>query len=129
MPLSSGALYAALRTLEGRARAARLAEGLVYSRRETERVLRKSPYNVDLDSRRISTWLPQDPHKAQVPRADGDRVWALVRLWSTWAGDGQPKERYWRDLIEAAQPARAAHASAAATSKRAAPRRRAAGTI
>ncbi len=62
---------------------------------------------VKLDPRRISSWLPEDPGSAQVPRAaDADRVWALVQVWAGWAGDPSPQQRYWLDLIEAAQPTR-----------------------
>lgn len=105
---SARALYEALRALEHRAKTARKATGQVYSRRETERALRKDPYGIALDSRRISTWLPTDPAKAQVPRTDNcDAVWALVRLWSSWAGEGVADRRYWSNLIEAAQPERA----------------------
>ena len=48
---------------------------------------------------------------AQIPRfsdpAIEETVWALVRLWSGWAGDPDPDRSYWRDLLEAAQPAHA----------------------
>ncbi|MFF9409886.1 hypothetical protein ACF1B0_30835 [Streptomyces anandii] len=103
-------LYEALRSLEHRAKSARRSAGDVFSRRETARVVR-SRYGVALDSRRISTWLPNDPAKAQVPRADSDAMWAMVRLWSAWAGE-KPSERYWRDLIEAAQPERGTRGAA-----------------
>ncbi|MGV9245382.1 hypothetical protein [Streptomyces sp. NPDC003710] len=102
-------LYEALRSLEHRAKTARRSAGDVYSRRETARAVR-SRYGVALDSRRISTWLPNDPAQAQVPRADSDAMWAMVRLWSAWAGE-KPSERYWRDLIEAAQPERGTRAA------------------
>ena len=49
------------------------------------------------------------PAAAHVPRAsDAEKVWALVRVWSDWAGDPAPeqRQRYWMDLIDAAQPAR-----------------------
>ena len=57
-------------------------------------------------AQRISSWVPADPALAQVPQAeDADKVWALVRVWSDWAGE-QAQQRYWGGLIEAAQPAR-----------------------
>ncbi|MFE4823288.1 hypothetical protein ACFRFU_44185 [Streptomyces sp. NPDC056704] len=34
-------------------------------------------------------------------------LWALVRLWCDWAGEAQPDERHWRNLVERAQPVRA----------------------
>jgi tetratricopeptide (TPR) repeat protein len=104
MPDPARTLYEALRALEHRARAGRQAAGLTYSRRETAREVRSS-YGVDLHGQRISQWLPDDPGKAQVPR-DSDEVWALVRLWSGWAGDSAGDQRYWSDLVEAAQPYR-----------------------
>jgi hypothetical protein len=77
--------YQALSALEHQASAARRAAGQAYSRRETARALRQPPYQVTAAGQRISAWLPGDPAKAQVPR-DSDEVWALVRLWSDWAG-------------------------------------------
>ena len=101
-------LYEALRVLERRASAARRKAGLPSSRREAAAAARRAPYDTQVDSRRISSWLPENPGLAQVPRAgDADKVWALVRVWADWAGDEAPQQRYWRDLIEAAQPARA----------------------
>ena len=101
-------LYEALRVLERRAVAARQKAGLPPSRREAAAATRRAPYHVEVDARRISSWcLSQDPSSAQVPRTrDADKVWALVRVWSDWAGDRSPRQRYWMDLIEAAQPAR-----------------------
>ena len=100
-------LYEALRVLERRAVAARQKAGLPPSRREAAAATRRAPYHVEVDARRISSWLPEDPSSAQVPRTrDADKVWALVRVWSDWAGDRSPRQRYWMDLIEAAQPAR-----------------------
>jgi tetratricopeptide (TPR) repeat protein len=105
-PASS--LYEALRALEHRAAAARRKADLPSSRRSAAGAARKPPYLVAVDGRRISSWLPEDPAFAQVPRAsDADKVWALVRVWSDWAGDGAPQQRYWMDLIDAAQPVRA----------------------
>ncbi|MGI8333827.1 tetratricopeptide repeat protein [Actinomadura scrupuli] len=101
------AWYEALRTLERRAAAARRSAGGVYSRRETARALARPPYGVQLKGQRLSSWLPEDPSKAQVPRfADSDTVWALVRLWSSWCGDPRPDRSYWTHLLEEAQPAR-----------------------
>jgi hypothetical protein len=84
-------LYEELRVLEQRAKTARLAAGRVYSRRETARAAGADPYRTVVDSRRLSTWLPEDPAAAQVPRADSDQVRAIVRAWSTW--DNRPTHR------------------------------------
>ena len=100
-------LYEALRVLERRAIAARRKAGLSASRREAAFTAHRAPYDTEVDARRISSWLPEDPALAQVPRSgDADKVWALVRVWSGWAGARPPQRRYWMDLIEAAQPAR-----------------------
>jgi hypothetical protein len=106
MPDPARMLYQALAALEDKAVAARRKDGLPYSRRAAGAAAARAPYSVKIDGRRISSWVPADPAVAQVPRAgDADRVWALVRVWSDWAGDPAPRQRYWRDLIEAAQPA------------------------
>ena len=108
MPDPARSLYEALRALEHRAVAARQKADSPSSRREAAAAARKAPYDVAVDSRRISSWLPDDPALAQIPLArDADKVWALVRVWSDWAGDRAPQQRYWMDLIDAAQPARA----------------------
>ena len=106
------ALYDELRALRERARTRRRADGEAFSLREIEKALARSPYLVKFRSQAISDWLPDDAGKAQVPR-DADLVWALVRLWSDWAGDGQPAERHWRGLVERAQPGRVPHSAAA----------------
>ena len=54
-------LYEALRALEHRAVAARRKAGLPSSRRAAADAARKAPYDVAVDSRRISSWLPEDP--------------------------------------------------------------------
>jgi hypothetical protein len=113
----SRALYEALRALEHRARTARLAAGLRYSRREAARMAGKEPYDTVVNSQRISTWLPEDPAKAQVPRTDNGVIWAIVRLWSDWAGDTAPDRRYWAHLLEAAQPRRTARAATSASAE------------
>jgi hypothetical protein len=108
MPDPAPSLYEALRALEHRAAAARRKAGLSSSRREAAAIACKAPYKVKLNSRLISSWLPPDSARAQIPRADeADKVWALVRVWSEWAGDRIPEQRYWLDLIVAAQPTRA----------------------
>ncbi|MER7356925.1 tetratricopeptide repeat protein [Nonomuraea dietziae] len=100
-------LYEALRALEHCAKAARKQAKQVYSRRETAKALAAPPYEVDVDGQRISSWIPEDPARAQTPRlADSDKVLALVRLWSAWAGAPEPNPRYWNNLIENAQPQR-----------------------
>ena len=111
-------LYEELRVLERRAVATRQKAGLSASRREAAAAARRKPYSTQVDARRISSWLPEDPGSAQIPRAgDADKVWALVCVWSDWAGDRAPKRRYWMDLIEAAQPARARKNAEAATTR------------
>jgi tetratricopeptide (TPR) repeat protein len=102
-------LYEALRTLEHRARSERRRAGLPRSRREAAREAQRR-YGVAVEGRRLSDWLPDEPGAAQVPR-DSDQVWAIVRLWSDWAGDSAPDRRYWSDLVEAAQPHRAPSAA------------------
>ena len=107
MPDPARSLYEALRALEHRAVTARRTAGLPSSRRAAAAVAQKPPYGAVLDSRRISAWLPDNRAAAQVPRAgEADKVWALVRVWAGWAGDPPPAQRYWMDLIEAAQPVR-----------------------
>jgi len=107
MPGPARSLYEALRVLERRAADARRKVGLPASRREAASAAGRPPYGIEVDARRISSWLPGDPGLAQVPRTgDADKVWALVRVWSEWAGDQAPQQRYWMDLIEAAQPTR-----------------------
>ncbi|MFJ9683616.1 hypothetical protein ACIRP2_37135 [Streptomyces sp. NPDC101194] len=101
------AFYDQLRALEKRAEAARHKAGQLYSRRETEQALRAAPYRVELSGQRISDWLPDDPGAAKVPSsASSEKVWALVQLWSRWAGE-EPRERQWRTLLDRAQSARA----------------------
>ncbi|MEU2298738.1 hypothetical protein ACWEFD_33780 [Streptomyces ardesiacus] len=69
------------------------------------KALRADPYSIpNFRGQAISDWVPEDPAKARVPR-DAGAVWALVRLWSHWAGEKEPDQRYWSDLIEKAQPA------------------------
>ncbi|MFD9907351.1 hypothetical protein [Streptomyces sp. NPDC059063] len=103
-----------LRALEQRARTARRRAGRAYSRREVSQALGKPPYNRAVDNQRISAWVPltadRDP---QVPSdRSSDDVVALVRLWSSWAGEVL-NERDWRDLLERAQPARSLRATPA----------------
>ncbi|MFB7366549.1 tetratricopeptide repeat protein [Streptomyces hydrogenans] len=99
------AFYDQLRALERRAEAACRRAGRPYSRRETEQALRAAPYHVELSGQRISDWLPDDPTAAKTPSpASGEKVWALVRLWSRWAGE-EPREQDWRTLLDRAQPA------------------------
>ena len=101
-------LHEALRALEHRAVTTRQKVGLPSSRRAAADAAGKPPYATKVNAQRISSWVPADPALAQVPRAgDTDKVWALVRVWSDWAGERSPQQRYWMDLIEAAQPARA----------------------
>ncbi|MEV5470611.1 hypothetical protein AB0N37_34235 [Streptomyces griseoincarnatus] len=77
-----------------------------FSQREIEKALGRPPYLVSFRGKALSEWLPDDAEKAQVPH-DADVVWALVRLWCDWAGEAQPDERHWRNLVERAQPVRA----------------------
>ncbi|WP_405909053.1 terpene cyclase/mutase family protein [Streptomyces sp. NBC_00828] len=99
-------LYAELRALKGRAEARRRANGEASSQQEITKALDKPPYSIKFRSQSISSWIPEDQAKAQVPH-DADVVWKLVRLLSRWANEEQPDERYWRNLVERAQPVRA----------------------
>ncbi|MEV7095807.1 hypothetical protein AB0M80_23455 [Amycolatopsis sp. NPDC051045] len=104
-------MYDELRALKGKADAARRKAGLrPLSQDETERILRKSPYLVaDFRGQRLSDWLAEDFSKTKTPSAGSlTAVFALVRVWSEQAGVTAPVERYWADLLEAAQPGRPA---------------------
>ncbi|WP_308670965.1 HEAT repeat domain-containing protein [Amycolatopsis sp. A133] len=110
-------LYDELRALRGRADAARRKAGLrPLSQDETERILRKSPYLVaDFRGQRLSDWLAEDFSKTKTPSVGSlAAVFALVRVWSELAGVTAPAERYWADLLEAAQPGRSAKSRTAA---------------
>lgn len=97
-------LYDQLRALEGRAQTAR---GRNASRREAAKATARPPYSTPVSGQRISSWLPDNPAQAQVPSTRlADQVWAIVRVWSDWAGERPQSRRYWADLIERAQPAR-----------------------
>jgi tetratricopeptide (TPR) repeat protein len=104
------AWYEALRTLEQRAARRRADTGRVYSRRAAANALKHPPYKITLTSQRISSWLPDDPEQARIPQftnpAIEQAVWALIRLWSDWAGESGPDRGYWMGLLEAAQPSR-----------------------
>ncbi|WP_161168316.1 tetratricopeptide repeat protein [Streptomyces sp. SID5910] len=103
------ALYEQLRALEGRARAARHR----YSRREVIQALAKPPYGRRVGNQRISDWVPAGDKEPKVPSdRSSDDVLALVRLWSSWAGESV-NERHWRDLLEQAQPVRGMRAAPA----------------
>ncbi|GGZ93291.1 hypothetical protein [Streptomyces bluensis] len=99
-----------LHALKKRADEARRAARLPFSQSEVRKALKAEPYSftdsrAQRISKRISDWVPEDPTaKARVPR-DADSVWALVHLWSHWAGEKEPNQQYWSDLIERAQPA------------------------
>ncbi|GGU93085.1 hypothetical protein GCM10010260_29890 [Streptomyces filipinensis] len=99
-------LYDEMRALRGRAETRRHAAGQPFSQREIEKALDRPPYSIKFRGQAISEWVPDDVVKAQVPH-DADAVWALVRLWSDWAGDEHPDEGHWRNLVERAQPVRA----------------------
>ncbi|MEU9844351.1 NB-ARC domain-containing protein [Actinomadura sp. NPDC048032] len=106
------AWYEAMRTLERRAKDVRRKRHpkAQTSRRAAARALARPPYKVELNARLISAWLPDDPNAAHVPRFSDpevtEKVWALIRLWSDWAGAPGPDRTYWMDLLEAAQPTR-----------------------
>ena len=109
-PMSEAArvLYDQLRALESRAKQAKGRQG---TRREAAKAARRPPYDTELTGQRISSWLPKDPGRAQVPSMRmADQVWALVRVWSEWAGDKSPSRNYWYDLIDRAQPGRSPRA-------------------
>ncbi|WP_329182025.1 hypothetical protein [Streptomyces sp. NBC_01477] len=103
-----------LRALEARAAESRRTAGKPHSRRAAEAELKRAGAGVD--ARRISTWLPEDPAAAQTPSLrSGDKVLALVRLWSAWAAE-TPDERSWTGLLERAQPVRLRGVSPSGTS-------------
>ncbi|WP_392840216.1 ATP-binding protein [Streptomyces sp. LN500] len=109
------AFYEELRALENRARAAKRAAGQVYSRREAGRAVRK--YGPEVSAQRVSDWLSDIPGRAKIPSpGSSEQVWALVRLWSDWAGE-VPNERYWRTLLDQAQPMERARAAAVTSSQ------------
>ncbi|WP_204015230.1 NB-ARC domain-containing protein, partial [Virgisporangium aurantiacum] len=95
-------LQEALRTLEVRGVAGQKAAGRHWSRRAAAADANRSYNAGGLDARRIGDWL-NEPGRA--PR-DADQVWALVRVWSAWAGDGPGRQErgLWNALVEAAQP-------------------------
>lgn len=106
MDHSSSALHTYLRDLERRARSNRTRQNLPYSRRELSKVLR-SEFEVDLDARRLSYWLADDSTRRQAPTPVSEpKLWALVQLWSRWAGEPKPARRALNELLEWAQPAR-----------------------
>lgn len=100
-------LYEQLRALEQRARTARGRAGRPCSRRATSRALGRPPYSTKVADQRLSDWVPMkgdsDPRVPNGESSEG--LLALVRLWSSWAGETLD-ERYWRDLLEKAQPVR-----------------------
>lgn len=99
-------LYEQLRALEQQAREARRRAGLRYSRREVIQALAKPPYGRRVGDQRISDWVPTSDKEPKVPSdRSSDDVLALVRLWSSWAGESV-NERHWRNLLEQAQPVR-----------------------
>lgn len=106
MPDPAQELNEQLRALETRAKHARKAAGLPYSRRETARATARTAHAVALQS--ISTWVAVPPARATIPSSgSSEKLLALVHVWSVWAGEPKTNERYWRDLLEKAQPSRA----------------------
>ncbi|MGW6979910.1 hypothetical protein ACWGE1_10740 [Streptomyces sp. NPDC054932] len=94
-------LYEALRALEARAASARRKSGAPASRREAARLAGE-----DKLDRRICEWLHKDPARAKVPdTSSSEQLMAVVRVWSDWAGEDLD-ERYWRTLLDDAQPVR-----------------------
>ncbi|MFF7854438.1 hypothetical protein [Streptomyces sp. NPDC007904] len=68
--------------------------------------LAKPPYGRGVGDQRISDWVPTRDKEPKVPSdRSSDDVLALVRLWSSWAGESV-NERHWRNLLEQAQPVR-----------------------
>lgn len=98
-------LYDALRALEERAKTAYNAKsGHRYSRRLAAQ--KAEGHDSTLD-RRLATWLPDDWHRAKVPDlSSSERLSALVRVWSEWAGEPCDVGR-WQTLLDRAQPPRA----------------------
>lgn len=78
MPDPGRSLYEALRVLEHRAVTARRRAGLPGSRRAAAAAARKSPYDTEVDSRRISSWLPEDAGLAQVPRIGDAEIKTII---------------------------------------------------
>lgn len=92
-------LHTALSALEGRAKEGR--------RRKSERYSRRLAASAaGISDRRINDWVPGDPAKAKVPHDAHEDVMALIRVWSQWAGETRVDQRYWSNLIDAAQPSR-----------------------
>ncbi|MFD9777850.1 AAA family ATPase [[Kitasatospora] papulosa] len=63
-----------------------------------------------LSNARISDWVPprdkvESREKLPVVPRDFDPLWAIVQVWSRWAGQ-TPNRRYWKNLHEAARSAR-----------------------
>ncbi|MEU8889798.1 tetratricopeptide repeat protein [Streptomyces sp. NPDC048442] len=109
------AFYEELRALENRARAAKRAAGRGYSRREVGRAVKR--YGAEVSAQRVSDWLSDTAGRAKVPSpGSSEQVWALVRLWSHWAGE-VPNERYWRTLLDHAQPVERGRATAPAAAR------------
>ena len=106
MDHSDSALHTYLRDLERRAKANRTRQHLPHSRRETSKVLH-SEFEVRLDARRLSNWLADEPMKRQAPTSASEpKLWALVQLWSRWAGESAPARRSVNELLESAQSVR-----------------------
>ncbi|WP_406101234.1 hypothetical protein OG698_03005 [Streptomyces sp. NBC_01003] len=107
-------LYDALRTLEGKAKAARRRNGRTYSRREAARTADRRDSSLD---RRIGEWLHDDWTRAKTPSpASDDQLIAVVRVWSEWAGEPFA-ESTWSTLLEKAQPSRSRLARAKGASQ------------
>ena len=108
MSEAARALYDQLRALESRAVQVR---GRSATRREAVKAASRDPYSTKVTNQRVSSWLPEDPSRAQVPSMRcADQVWALVRVWSDWAKSKPPSRKYWYELIEKAQPSRPSRA-------------------
>ncbi|WP_329114288.1 ATP-binding protein [Streptomyces sp. NBC_01465] len=70
-----------------------------------------------MSAQRVNDWVSDTAGRAKVPsRGSSEQVWALVRLWSHWAGE-VPNEPYWRALLDRAQPAERGRATAPADTR------------
>ncbi|MGW2105107.1 hypothetical protein [Streptomyces sp. NPDC001948] len=99
-------MHSELHALKKRADEARRVAGLRSSQKEVEKALKAAPYSIaEFRGKFISEWVPEDASKARIP-SDADAVWPLVRLWSAWANETEPDQRYWGGLVEKAQPPR-----------------------
>ncbi|MET7295351.1 hypothetical protein ABZS79_24970 [Streptomyces griseoloalbus] len=96
-------LYDALRALEAKAKAGRRQAGQEHSRRAVARAVGGRDSKVD---RRLAEWLNPDWNRAKTPDpSSSEQLIAVVQQWSTWA-NVPCDTRWWRTLLDDAQPLR-----------------------